>query len=70
MESGAGISIIVGDRLIRRKELVKLVGYSATSIWRRCKDGSFPKALRIGPAAVAWRLSEVEEWIRTRELAK
>ena len=54
------------DRLIRRKELIQMVGYSASSIWRRCKDGSFPHPVRLGPSSVAWRLSEVEEWMRSR----
>jgi prophage regulatory protein len=61
---------ITTDRLIRLKELTRIIGYSATSIWRRCKDGSFPLAVRIGPAAVAWRWSEVEEWIKTRQSVK
>ena len=59
------------DRLIRLKELKKIVGYSATSIWRRCKDGTFPRALRLGPgSAVAWRLSEIEAWMRSLERVK
>lgn len=58
------------ERLIRLKELKIIVGYSSTSIWRRCKEGSFPKAVRIGPSAVAWRLSEVKEWIDSREKVK
>lgn len=56
------------ERLIRLKELKGIVGYSATSIWRRCKDGSFPSAVRLGPgSAVAWKLSEVEEWMKSRQ---
>lgn len=58
---------VPSERLIRLKELKGIVGYSATSIWRRCKDGSFPSAVRLGPgSAVAWKLSEVEEWMRSR----
>lgn len=58
------------DRLIRLKELKQIVGYSSTSIWRRCKDGTFPLAVRIGPAAVAWKLSEVEAWMDSRQKVK
>lgn len=58
------------DRLIRLKELKTIIGYSTTSIWRRCKDGSFPLAVRIGPAAVAWRWSEVEAWMNSRQTVK
>jgi prophage regulatory protein len=55
------------DRLIRLKELKTIVGISGTSIWRRCKEGSFPAAVRIGPNAVAWKLSQVEEWMDSRQ---
>lgn len=55
------------DRFIRRKEVIEMVGYSASSIWRRCKEGSFPRPVRLGPSAVAWRLSELEEWMRSRQ---
>lgn len=58
------------DRLIRLKELKQIIGYSTTSIWRRCKDGTFPSAVRIGPAAVAWRQSEIEAWMNSREKVK
>lgn len=58
------------DRLVRLKELKTIIGYSSTSIWRRCKDGSFPLAVRIGPSAVAWRLSEVEAWMDSRQTVK
>jgi prophage regulatory protein len=55
------------ERLIRLKELKKIVSYSATSIWRRCKDGTFPLPVRIGPAAVAWKMSEIEAWMSSRQ---
>lgn len=58
------------ERLIRLKELTKIVSYSATSIWRRYSEGTFPKPVRLGPAAVAWRLSEVEAWMNSRESVK
>ena len=55
------------DRLVRVKELKTIVGISATSIWRRCKEGQFPEAVRVGPGAVAWRLSEVNAWMNSRQ---
>lgn len=57
-------------RLIRRKELIKMIGYSGSSIWRRCKDGSFPPPIRIGPAAVAWRLSDIEACMNSRQTVR
>lgn len=52
-------------RLIRLKELKSIVGISATSIWRRCKEGSFPAPVHVGPVCVAWHLSEIENWMNS-----
>ena len=56
-------------QLIDKKELIKLVKYSAQHIARLEKAGQFPKRLRLGPNRVAWILAEVEAWIEER-LAK
>lgn len=58
------------ERLIRMKELKTIIGISSTSIWRRCNEGIFPAPVRIGPGAVAWRLSEVESWVDTRQVVE
>jgi len=58
------------DRLIRLKELKTIIPYSTTSIWRRCKEGTFPSAVRLGPSAVAWKLSEVLAWMDSRQNVK
>lgn len=58
------------ERLIRVREVAQIIGYSVTSIWRRCKDGSFPLPVRIGPGAVAWRHSEIEAWMNSRQIAR
>lgn len=63
----AKTGIANSDKFIRRKALVEMIGYSASSIWRRCKDGSFPLPVRLGPSAVAWRLSEIQDWMSSRQ---
>jgi prophage regulatory protein len=51
-------------RYIRFKELRKLVPLGRTTIWKMMKEGRFPQSYRIGKAATAWLVSEVEEWIK------
>ena len=55
------------DRLIRRKQLLELVGLSYTTQWRMEKAGLFPARVKLGKASVGWHLAEVEEWVRGRE---
>jgi len=55
------------DRMVRLKELKTIVGLSGPTIFRRCKDGTFPASLKIGPGtrgATAWRLSEIKSWMK------
>jgi prophage regulatory protein len=55
------------ERVIRRKELLKLIGVSSATQWRMEKAGEFPARRRLGKASVGWLLSEVEAWQQSRE---
>lgn len=54
------------DKVIRRKELLQIIGVSAATQWRLEKAGLFPRRIRVGRGAVGWHLAEVEEWLKTR----
>ncbi len=53
-------------RILRRAEVQRITGLSATTIWRRERDGAFPKRRRLGPRAVGWLASEVLAWAESR----
>jgi prophage regulatory protein len=55
------------DRVIRRKQLLELIGVSTVTQWRMEKAGEFPKRFKVGKGAVGWHLCEVEEWLRSRK---
>ena len=40
--------------------------FSEPSIYRLMKEGKFPKPLKIGARAVAWRSDEIEAFINSR----
>ena len=40
--------------------------FSEPSIYRLMREGKFPKPLKIGARAVAWRSDEVEAFINSR----
>ena len=59
-------------KIIRTCEVVKLIGLSRVTLWRMCRSGDFPQAIRLGGTksrAVGWRVSEVESWIESRPAA-
>lgn len=53
-------------RVLRKAQVVELVGYSAMHISRLEKAGKFPGRIRLGPNAVGWLEEEVDAWIRER----
>ncbi len=53
-------------RIVRRKELRHLVGYSPAHIDRLEKVGQFPKRVVLGPGAVGWVEDEIQAWIKAR----
>ncbi|MBU5637380.1 AlpA family phage regulatory protein [Geomonas sp. Red69] len=55
------------DKLIRRKQVLELIGLSHSTQWRLEKAGRFPARVRLGSGSVGWHLTEVEEWVRERE---
>lgn len=54
------------ERLLRRREVENRTGLSRSTIYLWMSDGLFPKPRKIGPRAVAWRESDIQEWIEQR----
>ena len=51
------------DRLLTMADLKEFVPYSKPTIYQLIREARFPKQLRLGPNRVAWRRSEVLNWI-------
>jgi len=47
------------DRLIRLKEVLKLIPVSKSMWWLGGKKGRFPKPVKLGPRTTAWKLSDI-----------
>lgn len=50
-------------RLLKLKHVRELTTLSKTSIYNKMAAGNFPKPVKLGPKAVAWRARDIEEWI-------
>lgn len=51
------------ERFIRFPEVQSITGRSRPTIYRDIEAGAFPKPIKIGPRAVAWPLSVIQEWM-------
>lgn len=59
----------MSDPLLRLPQVIEETGRSRSRIYDDIKRGDFPKSIRIGPNAVAWRQSAIERWKNEREAA-
>ena len=58
------------DRLLRRRQVEEITGLSRSSIYRLMQDGEFPRPVKVGPAAVRWRASDITAWLESRPEAR
>ena len=54
------------DRLLRRQQVEEIAGIKRSSIYRLMDDGEFPRPVKVGPAAVRWRESDIRAWLDSR----
>ena len=57
-------------KLIKLKEVTEITTLSKATIYRLMSKGEFPGAIPLGPRAVAWKQSDVIEWIDSKVSAR
>ena len=58
------------ERLIRKSELILMLGISDATIWRMEKAGNFPGRIQLGGNSVAWFESEILDWLKDKAAAR
>lgn len=53
-------------RIIRKGELLSILGISDPSLYRWERAGKFPRRLQLGGNSVGWLASEVDAWITAK----
>ena len=48
---------------IRVADLVPIVSFSASTIWRRVKNRTFPAPIKLSERVTAWRAEDVRAWL-------
>lgn len=46
-------------RLLRLKDVLKLLPISKSNFWAGVKSGRYPKSLKMGPRTTAWRAADI-----------
>jgi predicted DNA-binding transcriptional regulator AlpA len=61
-----------GRRILRKRAVMELTGFSETTIRRRMKDDGFPAPIALGGkdnSLVGWWSDEVDFWLQRRPRA-
>ena len=54
------------DKIIRVDDVIEMTGVSRGTLWRWERQNKFVKRVQLGANSVGWRLSEVNDWIKSR----
>ena len=61
-----------GFKLVRLSELIELIRLGRSTIYDKMDpkskryDATFPRPVKIGVSAIAWRLTEIQIWVDSR----
>lgn len=54
-------------KLVGRKYIMDLMGWSAGTLWRKLKEGVFPAPLGLPGCHPRWDLAEVERFLAAKK---
>lgn len=57
---------IANNTFFSDAELANRYRASRSTIWRWVKEANFPKPIKLTPGCTRWRLSDIEEWEKSR----
>jgi prophage regulatory protein len=52
--------------VVRLPQVKAQTGLSRSTIYQLMADGNFPKSIALGPRAVGWLASDIDDWIDAR----
>ena len=54
------------EQFLRIREVLRLMGLSRATLYVMVNENQFPVPVRLRARTVAWRASQVKEWMDTR----
>ena len=55
------------ERILRRPDVEARTGLARSTLYDWMKAGTFPKPIALGARLVAWRESDIDAWLASRE---
>jgi predicted DNA-binding transcriptional regulator AlpA len=66
----AGSRVDRTDRIMRRREVEAVTGFSRSTLYRQIKADAFPRPIRLSANTVGFLASEVFAWLNNRVAAR
>ena len=57
-------------KLFRLPVVTEITGLKRSAIYKKMTERNFPRPVRLGGRAVAWRSDDIEKWINERPIAE
>ena len=48
---------------VRQRQLMPIMPFSRTTLWRMVKEGSFPAPVKLSTKITAWRAEDIHAWL-------
>jgi len=48
---------------VRERQILAMLPFSKSTLWRKVKEGSFPKPVKLSERVTAWRVDEINDWM-------
>lgn len=56
-----------GVAYVRQSQLIPAVlPFSVATLWRKVKNGTFPKPVKLSERITAWRVEDICQWLNSR----
>ena len=65
-ESSQALADYVTPVFLRMPTVMRITGLGRSTIYRLIADQKFPSPVRLGPRAVAWRRTDLDQWSDAR----
>jgi prophage regulatory protein len=49
---------------LRLRQVLQIVPIGRSTLYQKMKSGTFPAAVKLGPRITAWRLEDIQNYIR------
>lgn len=54
---------------IRQSHVLEVVPFSAATLWRMVRAGTFPAPVKLSARVTAWKCSDVRQWMAVQSAA-